>query len=302
MKIIERKETRDSAVNGRNAHRLICITAAQRSGTTALQFALEAAGLKIFSEVFHTAPLNDGAGSFVRFAREHNVRLCETTTRAEVVKIADSYLGWIRELSASRHIVIDVKLNSWPVLSPWWRYPHQEPFFLTHLKRQKAVLIFIWRENLADQLLSQLIACEFGIWHNLTAEKTAGRTLTAPLGRLKELAGWVTRAEVELLDHLRDYPLKIVLRYEDLFTPNDLSDTFRQRFAEVAEIDLPKRTLMPVRPNTVPKRSIVTNYDEITSALAPFASWRRVEWEKRTRFKGDLHLDLPYFGAFDCAV
>ena len=71
------------------------------------------------------------------------------------------------------------------------------------------------------------------------------------------------------------------MRYEDLFTPNDLSGTFRRRFAEVVDIDLPKRNLMPVQPNTAAKRSIVTNCDEITSALAPFADWRRSEWEKR---------------------
>lgn len=281
MKDIEKKETRAPDANGRDAQNLICITAAQRAGTTALQFALESAGLKNFSEVFHPSPLNDGAGSFVRFARERNLRLCDTTTRAEVVKIADSYLDWIRELTAPRHVVIDIKLNSWSVLSSWWRYPHQEPFFLTHLKRRKAVLIFIWRENLADQLLSGFIANEFGIWHNLTVEKVAGRTLKAPLEQLKELAGWVTRAEVALLDYLRGYPRSIVMRYEDLFTPNDLSGIFRRRFAEVVDIDLPKRNLMPVQPNTATKRSIVTNCDEITSALAPFADWRRSEWEKR---------------------
>ena len=34
-----------------------------------------------FGEVFHTHPLKDAAGTFLRFAEDHNIRLSETRTR-----------------------------------------------------------------------------------------------------------------------------------------------------------------------------------------------------------------------------
>ena len=109
-----------------------------------------------------------------------------------------------------------MKLNSWSVLSSWWRYPHHEPFFLHHLEAEgRAPSVFIWRENLGEQVLSRFIARELGIWHNLTAEKVAGRTLKAPIEWLKKVAALIIRAEVDMLDHLCDYPGKVVIRYED---------------------------------------------------------------------------------------
>ena len=156
--------------------RLVCITAAPRTGTTALEGALVAGNVMNFGEVFHTHPLKDAVGTFLRFAEDHNIRLSETITRAGTAAIAERYLNWLREQAAPRHVLIDVKLNSWFVLSPWWRYPHHEPFFLHHLKRNGAAFVFIWREDLGDQVLSRFIARELGIWHNLTAEKVAGRT------------------------------------------------------------------------------------------------------------------------------
>ena len=64
-------------------------------------------------------------------------------------------------------------------------------------------------------MLSRFIARELGIWHNLTAEKVAGRTLKAPIEWLKKVAALIIRAEVDMLDHLCDYPGKVVIRYED---------------------------------------------------------------------------------------
>ena len=90
-----------------------------------------------FGEVFHTHPLKDAAGTFLRFAENNNIRLSETTTRSGTAAIAERYLNWLREQAAPRHVLIDVKLNSWSVLSPVVAIPHHEPFFLHHLKRNR---------------------------------------------------------------------------------------------------------------------------------------------------------------------
>jgi hypothetical protein len=238
-------------------------------------------GFVTLGEVFHNEPLKDAAGTFLAFAKERDIRLTDTSTRAGAAAIADRYLSWLRGMAVPKHLVIDVKLNSWSVLTSWWRYPSSEPFFLSRLKREQAVFIFVWRENLPDQLLSRFIAREFGIWHNLTAARVAGRTLEAPVGRLKELAALVVRAEVDMLDHLRDYPARVIMRYEDLFQNGVLSKQFKSAFRKVAGIALPDECSAGIRQNSVAKRDIIQNYDEVRTALASLVEHRRREWELR---------------------
>jgi hypothetical protein len=254
--------------------RLICITAAQRAGTTALQNAIEAADVVNFGEVFHTEPLKDARGTFLQFATENNLRLVETRTRSGMSAIAERYVNWLRQQAAPRHLLIDVKLNSWFTLSGWWQYPHHEPSFLHHLKAQGAVVVLIWRDNLGDQVLSQFISRELGIWHNLTPGKVAGRTIKAPVERLQKLAGLIVGAEADMHEHLRNYPLKIVIRYEDLFEKGVLTEQFRRAFKRMVHLDLPKGSPVGLRPNSVPKRDIIENYDEVIAALSPLAEHR----------------------------
>jgi len=258
--------------------RLVCITAAPRTGTTALEGALVAGNIMNFGEVFHTHPLKDAVGTFLRFAEDNNIRLSETITRAGTAAIAERYLNWLREQAAPRHVLIDVKLNSWFVLSPWWQYPHHEPFFLLHLKRNGAAFVFIWREDLGDQVLSRFIARELGVWHNLTAEKVAGRTLRAPIEWLKSVAGLIIRAEADMLDHLRDYPAKVVIRYEDLFENGILTERFRNAFRRITGINLP-HGICAIAQNSARKRDIIENYDEVIAAMGPLGEGRRVRME-----------------------
>ena len=231
-----------------------------------------------FGEVFHTRPLKDADGTFLRFAEDNDIRLSETITRAGTAEIAERYINWLRERAAPRHVLIDVKLNSWFVLSPWWRYPHHEPFFMHHLKRNGAVFIFIWREDLGDQVLSRFIARELGVWHNLTAEKVAGRTLRAPIAWIEEAARLIIRAEADMLDHLFDYPAKVVIRYEDLFENGNLTERFRNALRRIAGIDLP-HGICAIAPNSVGKRDIIENYDEVVAAMGSLTEDRRVRME-----------------------
>ena len=260
--------------------RIVCVTAAPRTGTTALERALMAGNVMNFSEVFHTHPHKDAPGTFLRFAEDHNIRLSETRTGSGAATIAERYLNWLREQAAPRHVLIDVKLNSWSVLSPWWRYPHHEPFFMHHLKRNGAVFVFIWREDLGDQMLSRFIARELGIWHNLTAEKVAGRTLRVPIEWLKKVAGLIVGAETDMLDHLSDYQAKVIIRYEDLFQDGILTERFRNALRRIAGIDLPPG-ICALGQNSACKRDIIENYDEVVAAMSRLVEDRRMQMKSR---------------------
>jgi hypothetical protein len=254
--------------------RVICITAAQRAGTTALQYALKDAGVVNFGEVFHNEPLEESIGSFLSFARTHDLRITDVSTRSATAAVAERYLDWLRETAAPRDLLIDVKLNSWFALSPWWQYSRSEPVFLNRLKNARAVIIFIWRENLADQLLSQFIAREVGVWHNLTPAKIAGRTFNAPIEWLKGLARQVVDAEIDMLNHLRDYPAKVMVRYEDLFDHGFLSAAFCASFTKVAGIALSADTPVAIRQTAIQKPDTIENYEEVISAIRPLAENR----------------------------
>src|SRR5262249_29389593 len=156
--------------------------------------------------------------------KENDIRITDTLTRSGTRAIAQRYLAWLRGLAGPNHFLIDVKFNSWNVLNSWWHYVQNEPVFLSHLKRERAVIALIWRENLIDQLLSQFIAIEFDIWHNLTPETVGGRTCRVPAAWLKRMGKAIVRAEIDMLEHLRDYPAKVVMRYEDLFKDGCLSN------------------------------------------------------------------------------
>ena len=233
-----------------------------------------------FGEIFHTHPLKDAPGTFLRFAEDNNIRLSETATGSGTAAIAERYLNWLREQADPRHVLIDVKLNSWSVLSQWWRYPHHEPFFLYHLKRNGTAFVFIWREDLCDQVLSRFIARELGIWHNLTAEKVACRTLRAPVEWLKNVAGLIARAEIDMLDHLIDYPAKVVIRYEDLFENGVLTERFRNSLRRIAGLDL-VHGICPIAQNSACKRDIIENYDEVVVAMSSLIEDRRAQMEAR---------------------
>ncbi|MGI8890375.1 MAG: hypothetical protein ACR2G0_06275 [Chthoniobacterales bacterium] len=275
-----RKRDDDMKSGGRQG-RTICITAAQRSGTTALQWAIKAAGVVNFGEIFSGHPAGDASGAFYHFATQHDIRLVDIRTRAETSALTKRYLEWLKDQAAARDLLIDIKLNSWSVLLPWGGYTQREPILLSLLKRQGTAFVFIWRDNLADQLLSQFIANELGIWHNLTEAEVAGRTVTAPLPRLRERARLIMRAEADMLEHLADYPQKIVVQYEELFRDGVLTRPFQDEFREMTEIVLPGGNYPSIRPSSVDKRAVVLNYEEIVAAIRPLAERRREQWMKR---------------------
>ncbi len=83
-----------------------------------------------------------------------------------------------------------------------------------------------------------------------------------------------------MLDHLRDYPAKVVIRYEDLFENGVLTERFRNAFKRIAGIDL-AHGICPIARNSAGKRDIIENYDEVVAAMGSLIGNRRAEMEAR---------------------
>jgi hypothetical protein len=261
------------------AQQIICIIAGQRAGTNALQRAIEESGAAInFGEIFHPQPVGMTGPSrmFKDFARNNNICVADMMDRKGTTDIAEKYVAWIKEGAQPKHALIDVKFNSWSVLSPAFRFALEEPFFLRYLKdREKALFIYIWRENLAEQVLSDLISNEIKIWHNLDADKVAGKNFEIPMQRAKWLARLICRAEADMREYLWNYENKIMIKYEDLFEDGVLTDKFKTQFKKLIDIDFPSGLLGYIRPNTANKREIATNYDEVVAAINDIAAKHR---------------------------
>lgn len=254
--------------------RIICIVAGQRAGTTALQQAIRfSRAAANYGEIFQIRPdgANEARRSFHAFAQSNGIALADTLRAEGADTVARKYIAWLKAGAEPRHVLIDVKLNSWFALNPVWQYPHEEPFFLTRLKRERAVFVVLWRQSLADQILSLFISRELGIWHNLTAERVGNRKLTAPIAKLERLASLVCRSEADMREHLQDYADKIVISYEELYRDGALGDAFKASFHALTGIAL-SATPLRIRPNDVDKRGIVTNYDEAAAAIDSVAA------------------------------
>jgi hypothetical protein len=254
----------------------ICIIAGQRAGTNALQRAIEATGAVVnFGEIFHTHPQGvDGPSRIFRdFARENGIGMADTMERGGATTAAKKYMTWLKEAAQPKHMLIDVKFNSWLALTPTWKFPFEEPFFMRYLKDHEATtFILIWRENLAEQVLSDLISNEIRVWHNIGAEHIAGKQFEVPIQRVKWLAKLVCRTEVEMRQHLQGHANRIVIKYEDLFQEGILTDRFKTEFKKLLELDFPDGALGYIRPNTADKREIVANYDEAVAAIMEIAA------------------------------
>lgn len=256
----------------------ICITAAQRAGTTALQHALDATGSIVnYGEIFHTDPQRVPKPDlmFLNFTRANNIGFADIMIADSAKRIADQYIALLECDAHPKFALIDVKFNSWPILSPAWRYHSREPFFFECLKQHGAVFVFIWRENLAEQILSDFLFRKIGILHNLDEEHVGRQTFEAPVQQLKWLAINICRSEAYMYSYLQSYAQKIIIKYEDLFHGGILTDRFKTAFAKFVDASFPNGRLGEIRPNTVDKQRIISNYDEAATAIMKTAAEHR---------------------------
>jgi hypothetical protein len=258
--------------------RIICIIANRRAGTTALQRAIELTGAAInYGEIFKVDADESGGRRrrFLEFVRENDIRLADALLVRGASAIVKRYLDWLKEGAGSKHVVIDVKFDAWFAISPAWQYPHEEPFFLRQLKQARAVLLFVWRESLADQILSNAISDELGIWHYLDAKKAGGRKFEVQIEKVERLAMLICRSEADMFRHIRNYANKIVVKYEDLFEDGDPSPDFADAFKKLTGIEFARGQKGGIRPNSVPKDEIITNYDEAVATINKIAAKHR---------------------------
>jgi LPS sulfotransferase NodH len=246
---------------------LICIVARQRSGTTALQGILAQTGrVESFGEIFHTDRL-DKPGSFFGFCRDKKVLLSDVAAAPDLEKLCRRYLEHLTTIAGRKHRLIDVKYNSWDAVRPAWRYPQEEPFFLSFLKRMDTLFIFVRRLDIAEQIISGHIARANDQWQNLALTSSNQAQIEIDIGKVRREARFICQAESFLWRHLKSYKRLLHFTYETLYEDSNLALEARARISEALGGNLAFPDIPPIRKNEVDKAASVKNYQAVVAAV-----------------------------------
>jgi LPS sulfotransferase NodH len=258
---------------------IVCVVARQRSGTTALRANLTATGrLHNFGEIFHTDNL-DKPGSFLGYCANHRILLSDACAPRALAELCAAYLAHLREIAQDKHVLIDVKFNSWGVVRPAWRYLHEEPYFLHFLKKQDALFLFIRREDIAAQIVSSHIAKAHDQWQNLEAGDAVAMA-DVNVKKAKREARLIRQSETFLWSGLKNYGRRILFTYEQLFVDGNLANAAKEEITMALgeALDFPLES--PIRKGEIDKATGVKNYAEASRAIAQAAE--KVARRKRT--------------------
>jgi hypothetical protein len=245
---------------------ILCIVAGQRAGTTALQGALGSTGkFHNFGEIFHTEPL-ESSGTFLEFCRQRDFRVAEMATDSQARKVALDYLAYLSDLSGEQVPLLDVKLNSWHVIKPFWSYVHQVPFFMRVLLDKGAVFLLIRRRAILEQVLSEQIARAADKWHGLE-DSDIPNTIRVNSASLAGQARLILQGETFILGCLAGNRRLIAIDYEDLYPDGFVNRKLLGALSEKLAMELPVVLKPSIRRNAPDKKRIVLNYDEASQAI-----------------------------------
>ena len=244
---------------------LLCVVAGQRSGTTALRSSLETTGEFLdLGEIFHTDDLREA--SFLTYVRQHKIQIDDfaDTDRANV--IADEYIAFIHKIANPRIPIIDIKFNSWNAFSPIWGYLHETPFFMRALFRDKARFLFVYRRDIVGQVLSEQVAREAQVWHDLKREHVRG-PIVVDSDLVPKQAALIMRAEKILWNYLTPSRRAISMHYESLFKNRRVNDWLIEQLSKDFQIRIFHEVVSPIGKNEGDIKDLISNYGEIQDMI-----------------------------------
>lgn len=246
---------------------IVCITAGQRSGTTALRSQISGTGkFADFGEIFDTVA-TDVPQSFFGYCRDRQLQIADVLSGPDAERLSKDYVALLRRIAGDRHVLIDIKFNSWGEIRMPWTFMHQEPFFLTQLKWMKAKFIFVWRVDLIGQILSDRISERIGKWHNLTADDIT-EPFTLDVRTLMHRARLLCLSEAYFFHNLRTYPDVAMFSYERLFDGSGgLGPAVHDKIRHLTRELLVYPSEQPYVRSQLDKRGVVANYAELVGAL-----------------------------------
>lgn len=246
---------------------IVCVTAGQRSGTTALRSFISGTGVFAdLGEIFDTSIQSDRQ-SYFGYCRNRAIQVADIMTGPDTEALCKDYISTLQQISSNRHILIDVKFNSWGEIRMPWTYMHQEPFFLSQLKWARAKFIFVWRRDLVAQILSDRVSDRIGKWHNLDAGDAIA-PFELDVERMRGRATLLCMSEQYYFQNLSNYSDTVFLCYEELYGGADgLSSAAQAAISGLVGEPLRFSGSSPYVKNTLNHRSLIANYAEVVAAI-----------------------------------
>lgn len=245
--------------------RILCITAGQRAGTTALHSALAGTGkFSNFGEIFQET--NDLGAGYLQYCKDNKVLASDILTNANAKQHVRSYIDFIIERAGSTTPLVDVKFNSWLTISPIWRYIHQCPYFMNHLISYDTTFLIIRREDLAAQVMSEQIARSVDKWHNLEGNEVP-KELEVDVEWAQWQAQLIAQTEQFLITFLKGKLRTICVTYENLYHDEAINSAVLDLLQERFKIELPSPLFPKFHKNAGDKSQIIANYDKIKTLI-----------------------------------
>ncbi len=254
---------------------IFCIVAGQRSGTTALRSLLSGTGrFADLGEIFDTATVSQPE-SFFGYCRRHNIGIADILSGPDAERLCREYIGILRGLSVGKHLLIDVKFNSWGEMRMPWTFLHQEPFFLSQLKWRDAKFVFVWRRDIVAQVLSDRVSDKLGKWHNITAADAVA-PFELEVEKIRRRAVLLCQSERYFFQNMRNTKNVAMLCYETLFDEKgSLGSATRAKLERLAGETLVFPDEGLYRRNDIDKRALIANYAQVVAAIQEAASAHR---------------------------
>ena len=249
------------------SRQIVCVTAGQRSGTTALRSFISGAGaFADLGEVFDTA-IMDSEQSYFGYCRDRKILLSDILSGPDAEKLCKGFIAELSRIAHPKHLLLDVKFNSWGEIRMPWTYMHQEPFFLSQLKWRSAKFIFVWRRDLVAQILSDRVSERVGKWHNLEASDAID-PFELDADKMRNRAALLCMSEKYFYNNLSTYAACVFLCYDDLFNPDGgLRAAARSAISGLVgePLDFPDRSAY--FKNRLDHRAMVSNYPQVVAAI-----------------------------------
>lgn len=187
----------------------------------------------------------------------------------EIYDLLDGYIEKLTAVVAPRILHFDLMYNNLGGFSNVWTSPLSPPHensFIALIKRRRAVVIHLVRDDLAEVFASHIIARESGVYH-IGSEEGAPKldSLTLRPAEAVDYALPILRTRRYVRAAFAEYPLYLECKYPSFIQGSTVSSDLSTRLAQMLSVDPTKIFGESKLKPTAPKKDyMISNYRDIS--------------------------------------
>lgn len=253
--------------------KIIIICAQQRSGTTALQRTLGGTGIiEDCGEIFHngeheiTKPSN-----FYFFLSEKGFQKELLSGNVDDrIRVIGLYFDYLESLSNKKYCLIDIKYNSWDVVTSPWANRFNDPIIMEVAKRRGIPLLHMIRLDVFSQAFSLFYARESGKWHFHGDENADEIRFRLPAQKFKDAIEEIDFNVTQFRKYLNGYPKAVELIYERTYVGSHITEygkSIIMHLIEEGDYGVLEKLYVPLKKSPIRPLDTIENVEEICKIL-----------------------------------